>query len=198
MAFRLIERMADRISALEDSLIHSSALPAEPWKLSADSRSELSPAESIEPESSATTGLMGRKCCAGEVIYRQGDPGDCMYIIRGGEVESVCREAEEELYLPILGDGDFFGELALFGAEIRPTTIRALTDVHIFSIERNSLIRQVHEDASMAFRLIEKMATRIAKLEEALVHHGPQLSSVTLLPRKPIASEPRTASRPPA
>ncbi|MHC4077594.1 MAG: cyclic nucleotide-binding domain-containing protein [Planctomycetota bacterium] len=169
MAFRLIDKMAHRIAGLERGLIRYAHLPAAAWDVTAAPPSEASKTEDPLDLTGEVGGLMGRKLAAGEVIYHQGDRGDCMYVIRGGRVEVVRREVEQEVRLAILGDGDFFGEMALFDEEIRPATVRALEDVYIFTLERNALLRRVHEDPSMAFRLIENMSSRIATLEDVLI-----------------------------
>jgi CRP-like cAMP-binding protein/flavin-dependent dehydrogenase len=180
MAYRLIERMASRIAGLEGSLVHCTELPGEPWELARRERSAPTHAAGDGARDTRQAGPMGRAYRAGEVVYRQGDPGDCMYLIRGGKVESVFRRGADEFHLPVLGDDDFFGELALFGAEVRPATVRALTEVHIYTIERNSLLRQIHEDPSMAFQLVESMANRIARLEESLIRYGIERPAATL------------------
>jgi len=168
MAFRLIERMAHRIAGVEHSMIEQGGLPTEPWELAPAQASGETVAGVVAAGETEVAGLMGRKYGAGEVVYHQSDHGDCMYVICGGEVETVRRDGEQEFHLPILRDGDFFGEQALFGSDLRPATVRAIHEAHILTVERNSLLRQVHEDPSMAFRLIERMATRIAGLEAVI------------------------------
>ena len=115
------------------------------------------------------TGLLGKKLEDGEIIYRQGDRGDCMYVILDGEVEVLQREGDKEYCLAVLGSGSFFGEMALFGEEMRSTTVRAVGEVSVYTLERASLLRRIHEDPSLAFRIIEKMSRRIRELETSLV-----------------------------
>jgi CRP-like cAMP-binding protein len=108
------------------------------------------------------------------MIYRQGDRGDCMFVVQSGEVEVVRRSGEQECSLALLGPGSFFGELALFHGEIRPATARAREESYVFTIERNGLLRRIHEDPSIALQLILELARRMASLEEALVRGAPQ------------------------
>jgi len=164
MAFRLIEKMASRIRGLERSLIRSAQLPAEPWELP-----DAGPTDRAAdpPHVDDDTRTPGRKYAAGDVVYRQGDRGDCMYVIRSGAVEVREREGEREHVLPVLGRGDFFGETALFGDELRTVTVRAREDSRIVTLERNGLLTQIHDEPSAAFSLMENMAERIARLELA-------------------------------
>lgn len=62
---------------------------------------------------------------AGEVLFRQGDPGDCAYFIQTGEVEVLRGDAGQEAIVARLGPGQYFGEMALLSNEPRNATIRA-------------------------------------------------------------------------
>lgn len=115
------------------------------------------------------TGALGTHFKDGEVIYRQGELGDRMYVVQKGKVEAFERRGTQEFLLEELGQGDFFGELALFEQEVRPTTMRAAGDCWVYKLERDSLLRRLHEDPSLAFRLIQQMAYRIRDLETSLM-----------------------------
>ena len=115
------------------------------------------------------TGALGKCFKDGEVIYRQGDLGDCMYVIQKGAVDVFERRGSQEFLLEELGQGDFFGEMSLFDPEIRPKTMRASGECWVYKLERDSLLRRLHEDPSLAFRLIQQMAYRIRDLEESLM-----------------------------
>ena len=68
---------------------------------------------------------LGKKYSDGEVIVRQGDKGNCMFVIQQGEVDVLANTDDGELQLRTLGPNDFFGEMALFEEEVRTATIRA-------------------------------------------------------------------------
>lgn len=116
-----------------------------------------------------TSGILGKQYQDGEVIVRQGELGDCMYVIQEGEVEVIQRHGEKEFCLAVLGPGDFFGEMAVLDKEIRPATVRALGNTFVLSLEKRTFLQRMHEDASFAFRIIKKMSHRIRQLEAALV-----------------------------
>jgi flavin-dependent dehydrogenase len=115
------------------------------------------------------SGALGKKYTDGEIVYRQGDPGDRMYVVQHGKVEVIRREGNKEFCIAELSDGDFFGEMAMFEQETRPATVRAVGEVWVYTLERDSLIRRIHEDPSLAFRLIQKMSYRIRELETSLI-----------------------------
>jgi NADH dehydrogenase len=76
---------------------------------------------------------------AGEVIVRQGEPGDCMYVMIDGEVDVVQQQAEGgERVVATLAQGAWFGEMALFNEEPRSATVRTRTTVNVLSVDRRT------------------------------------------------------------
>ena len=122
---------------------------------------------------SGISGVLGKVYREGEVIIRQGDVGDCMYVIQRGEVELLRREGDKEYCLAVLGAEDFFGEMALFDQETRSATVRALTDTWVLSLGKRTFLQRAHEDPSLAFRLLEGMSQRVRELEKKLIHSAP-------------------------
>jgi CRP-like cAMP-binding protein len=67
---------------------------------------------------------------AGDVIFRQGYPGDNAYIILSGQVEIVDEiPGGPEFRIALLDAGQMFGELALLDDKPRSATARAVSDV---------------------------------------------------------------------
>lgn len=112
---------------------------------------------------------MGRPFRDGEFIVRQGEVGDCMYVIQSGRVEVVRRATGQEFFLAELGEGEFFGEMALFDREVRSASVRALGEVWVLTLEKRSFLRHIRRDPSLAFRILEKMAYRIRRLDSKVV-----------------------------
>jgi CRP/FNR family cyclic AMP-dependent transcriptional regulator len=133
-------------------------------------------------QSAMTSNMMGLMYRDGHAIVRQGELGDCMYVIQEGQVEVICRKGEKEFCLGVLGAGDFFGETALIEQEVRPATVRALGMVIVVRVEKRMFLQRVHEDASFAFRIIKKMARQIRDLENALVRVSDTPSSDAVKP----------------
>lgn len=111
-------------------------------------------------------GALGKVYEDGEKIIRQGDSGDCMYVIQEGQVEVVAVHEGQENRLAILGSGEFVGEMAIFEKEFRSADVRALGQVRILTIDRKNLMSHIHEDPSMAFRLIQTLSSRIRKMNK--------------------------------
>jgi CRP-like cAMP-binding protein len=115
------------------------------------------------------TGALGKVYKAGEVIIRQGDAGDCMYIIQSGRVEVIKKEDGNEIKLAEMGEGDFFGEMALFEKDVRSATVRPLGEVRLLTVDKKMFLRKIHEDPSLAFRIMKKMSNRIRDLNNELM-----------------------------
>ena len=96
---------------------------------------------------------------------RQGETGDCMYVIQKGQAEVLQEKEGKEVRLAVLGEGDVFGEMALFEREVRSATVRALGDMRALTVDKRIFLRQVHEDPSLAFRILEKLSHRIRQLD---------------------------------
>jgi signal-transduction protein with cAMP-binding, CBS, and nucleotidyltransferase domain len=73
-----------------------------------------------------------------EVIVRQGEPADKVFLIDEGEVDFV-RDDPERGSIPLarLGPNDHFGELALLGEVPYQSTARAVTDVKLLTIHKS-------------------------------------------------------------
>ena len=65
----------------------------------------------------------------GEVIFKEGDSGDFMYIIRSGEVEVIKQITGKPVVITRLGPDHIFGEMALVERRLRSATVRAVTGV---------------------------------------------------------------------
>jgi hypothetical protein len=118
---------------------------------------------------------LGKVYKAGETIVRQGDVGDCMYVIQTGKVEVIKDQGGREIRLAELGEGDFFGEMALFEKDVRSATVLPLGDVRVLTVDRKIFLRKIHEDPSLVFMIIERMSRRLRALDEELI----RLSSET-------------------
>lgn len=114
------------------------------------------------------TGGLGKTYKDGEVIIRQGDSGNCMYVIQAGQVEVVRDNNGKEVRLAVRKEGDFFGEMALFSREVRSATVRSLGDARVLTVDRKNLLNSIQKDPSLAFRIIETLSKRIRDLSEEI------------------------------
>lgn len=111
--------------------------------------------EFAEPDLQALTGqLRDRKLRKGHVLFREGDGGEEMFLVREGTVlvsKSVTGKVEQ--VLARFGPGDFFGEMSLFDQSPRSATIQAETDTVLLALDRDDLnaLIEVNPRAAAAF-----------------------------------------------
>jgi CRP/FNR family transcriptional regulator, cyclic AMP receptor protein len=108
---------------------------------------------------------LGRVFRDGEVIIRQGEPGECMYIVLEGHADVVREHGDTVTHLATLGPGDFIGEMSLFERENRSATVRARGEVRMLTVDRRTLLGRIHEDPSLAMKVLERMSKRIRELD---------------------------------
>lgn len=110
------------------------------------------------------TGELGKVYQDGEVIINQGEVGTCMYVVQEGQVEVVLKGDGQEIRIGVRGPGEFLGEMAIFDRDVRSATVRALGQARVLTVDKKNFMRRVHEDPSLAFRLVETMSRRIREL----------------------------------
>ena len=115
-----------------------------------------------------TEGALGRVYQDGEVIIRKGDPGECMYVIQEGEVEVYIENEGREIQLAQLGVGESIGEMAIFENEVRSANVRALGQARLVTVDKKNFLRRVHQDPSLAYRLVQKLSGRIREMNEEM------------------------------
>src|ERR1700674_3970399 len=103
-------------------------------------------------------------------IYSQGDPAtSVIYIQKGGVKLSVVNEVGKEAVLAILGPGDFFGEGGMAGQSVRMGTATAVTPTTLLDIEKNVMMRVLHEEHEFSDRFVSYMLSRNIRIEEDLI-----------------------------
>jgi CRP-like cAMP-binding protein len=101
-----------------------------------------------------------------ETVFAQGDPAtNIMYIQDGGVKLTVINETGKEAVVAILGPGDFFGEGCLTGQPIRIGTATAVAPSTLLVIEKDEMIRALHEEHELSDRFITYMLSRNTRIE---------------------------------
>ncbi len=116
-----------------------------------------------------TTAELGRVYQDGEIVFRQGDIGDCLYVIQDGEVEILDESGGTETLLRVAGRNELFGEMAVFERERRSATIRARGRARILTIDKKNFMRRINEDPSLAFNIVQTMSRRVRELSAEVV-----------------------------
>jgi CRP-like cAMP-binding protein len=104
---------------------------------------------------------LGKHFKDGEVIIKQGTPGDCLYVIQEGRVEIIEESNGNAVKLAELGESEFFGEMGLFEKDVRSCTVRAIGETKVLTIDKKNFYKTIRKDPSIAYRLLEKMSNRL-------------------------------------
>jgi NADH dehydrogenase len=95
------------------------------------------PPELAQTKVAADYGIKNQHFEPGDMVFRQGDVGDSVYVIELGECEVLREKDGSEEVLAILGRGDYFGEMALLSDQTRNATIRARSAVNVLIIPKH-------------------------------------------------------------
>lgn len=109
-------------------------------------------------------GALGKVYHDGEVIVRQGEAADGLFVIQEGRLEILSESHGRETRLRIAGEGELIGEMAVFDRQVRSATVRALGEARVLTVDRKNFLRRINEDPSLAFRIVETMSRRIREL----------------------------------
>jgi CRP-like cAMP-binding protein len=128
-----------------------------------------------------TSGL-GKLYQDGEIIIRQGDVGDNMFIIQEGQVEVVIEQDGQEVRLAVEGAGQPIGEMAIFEHQARSATVRALGQARILTVDKKNLVRRIHEDPSLAYYMMRTMSRRVRELSAEMARLERQQPGIDAIP----------------
>jgi CRP/FNR family cyclic AMP-dependent transcriptional regulator len=98
---------------------------------------------------------------AGQTIIERGDPGDALYILLRGTagVEAGGRHHE-------LGEGDFFGEMALIAGKERTATVKAVEPVDVLRIGAEDFQRFALHHPQVGLAMLRSLVERLREVQE--------------------------------
>jgi CRP/FNR family transcriptional regulator, cyclic AMP receptor protein len=109
----------------------------------------------------------------GEVIFREGDPGDTCYLLRSGAV-MLTRQHQDgrTIALAELRSGGMFGELAMFRGETRSATAEAIEPTGAVALLARDVQRLIRHNPDIALKLLAALADRISRTNERLLQQS--------------------------
>ncbi|RKZ21837.1 hypothetical protein DRQ16_03080 [bacterium] len=108
-----------------------------------------------------------KKLAPGEVLFREGDPGDEMYLIKKGEIKITKRIGDQEKVLAVLKEGDFFGEMAIIDGSPRSASAIAATETELVIVDREAFLKQIRENPFIEY-VLETLIKRLRETDELL------------------------------
>jgi len=121
-------------------------------------------------------------------LFSQGDPADSIFYLQSGQAKiTVVSQAGKEATITILAPGDFAGEESLTAAHgLRLATATAITACNSLKIDREEMIRIMHEehafsDLFLKFLLARSMRTQANLVDQLFNSSEKRLARILLL-----------------
>jgi len=109
-----------------------------------------------------------RELFAGEVLYRQGDPSDCAWLVESGQVELVSVMGRRSSSHGRFGPGELIGELGLIDGASRSATATARSDAVLLAIGREQFLERLQGGDPILRTLVDSLLQRIRGLVASL------------------------------
>jgi len=108
--------------------------------------------------------LKTRRYAAGSAIISEGDEGDTLFVLNGGNVRILRNTLSGESFALVnlsADDNVYFGEIALIDNDRRSATVTALTDCETLTLSRRDFLDLCEEDAVIGYRLTFQLALKM-------------------------------------
>jgi len=104
----------------------------------------------------------------GKVIFREGEPADCAYILKKGSVELACLKLGHVHPIARIKEGDIFGEMALMDNSVRIATATALEDIEVLPVSREYIESKIETTDSIVRLLLQVTLERYRDIHARL------------------------------
>ena len=105
------------------------------------------------------------------VVFRNGDPGDAMYLIDLGKVRISITDADGHVVtLAELGPGDFFGEMTMLDGHGRSADATVIEDARLAKLTREDFLSFVKSDPRIVVEMLTALTRRLRRTDNLLRH----------------------------
>jgi CRP-like cAMP-binding protein len=105
----------------------------------------------------------------GSVIVFEDDPGDALFLVAAGQVKVVLiAEDGREVILSVLGEGSFFGEMAVIDEEPRSAHVIAMEDSSLLVLRREDFHARLRSSPDVAISLLKEISRRLRRADEKI------------------------------
>ena len=110
-----------------------------------------------------------KTAAAGEIIFRAGDLGDALYIVKSGDIELFVKDTTgQKIVLTVAEKNDLFGELSMLDSRPRSATSQALVDSELFMLDRDDLLLLFKKQPDSALNMLAAMSGMLRKVDRLL------------------------------
>ncbi|MEO0253954.1 MAG: Crp/Fnr family transcriptional regulator [candidate division WOR-3 bacterium] len=103
----------------------------------------------------------------GELLFREGEPGDEIYIIKKGKIKIFKEINGEEKILAILKEGEVFGEMAVLDGKPRSASAMAIENTVLEVLNKESILKVISSHPLVKY-LIDTLTERLRRADELL------------------------------
>ncbi|MHB8523056.1 MAG: cyclic nucleotide-binding domain-containing protein [Limisphaerales bacterium] len=114
------------------------------------------------------TGIASVAFSAGQLIFKEDQPGDVMYMVKAGLVELLIKSQ----LLEEVGPGGIIGEMVLLDRQLRSATGIAKTDCALMPIDQPQFYSMVRQTPSFAIRVMQVMCERLRRTDQIAYAQG--------------------------
>ncbi|WP_147653387.1 EAL domain-containing protein [Vulcaniibacterium gelatinicum] len=111
-----------------------------------------------------------RELFDGEILYRQGDPADCAWLIERGAIELTSQQGRRTVHHGVFGPGELIGELGMLEGAPRSVTATARGDTVLLAIDRD----QFHERLENSDPIVRTLVGSLRRRARHLLAHLPE------------------------
>ena len=125
-----------------------------------------------------------QKFCAGQEIFKEGDNGDGVYVVRDGLVEiSGLVNEKTRLVLSQIGPGDMFGEMAVIDYKPRSACAVAKSDTLVSFIPRAEMLSLLERSPVLALALLREVSDRLREFNRHYLREVLQTERLAIIGR---------------
>ncbi len=120
----------------------------------------------------------------GAEIFKEGDAGDCLYVVKSGlvQISAVIAEGERQA-LSRVPPGEMFGEFAIIDSQPRSATATAESDTVLYVIPRDSLLGLLTRSPQFSFSMMREITQRLREFNQIYVSKVLQAERMALVGR---------------